>query len=549
MTTPDAFDPYHRWLGIPSADQPPSHYRLLAINVFESDPEVIRDAAEQRMAHVRTYQLGPNSAMSQKILNELAAAKACLLDPAMRAAYDEQLRDELAAANPAPLRTITPALSPKRSWQAIAVIGVGTALVCLVGVLLLSGRGKNGKEMAEAQVEQQPTMEKAPSRLPIASTSKVDAGSEPTYSSTGPATPPAQPSEHSSIADNGRTPSAREPDVVPPTTAPKEESSEAMPQATASNEPSNNSQSVDASSAARPVAESPIVVPGEKQPDDHSLFVGQWECGNDVITLEGDFTARKPRQNPLGKWECVNGEARIAWNDGLRTVLRRDGEGFQKLTWKAGASPDSPPWPAFTTPAVKKSDHEAEPTPSPSSRSTITQHEFIPLFNGRNLKGWHLRTHGPLCWSVKKGELVCIAREKGLDLITDKTFHDFELHLDFMLGREANSGVYLRGLYEVQLADTHSVNKKGCGAICNKIAPSEEAYLGPERWNTLSVKIVGQRVTINLNGTCVIGDAYISGPTDKKYTLPLKEGEAGPIILQCWENEFRFRNIRIRPLE
>lgn len=88
----DTFDPYHRWLGIPPKDLPPNHYRLLALELFESDPEVIRDAAEQRIAHVRTYQLGPHSAFSQKILNELAAAKACLLDTETKAAYDNTLR-------------------------------------------------------------------------------------------------------------------------------------------------------------------------------------------------------------------------------------------------------------------------------------------------------------------------------------------------------------------------------------------------------------------------------------------------------------------------
>jgi hypothetical protein len=61
---PKPFDPYYRWLGIPPKDQPANHYRLLAIDLFESDPEAIRDAAEQRMAHVRTYQLGPHSAQS-----------------------------------------------------------------------------------------------------------------------------------------------------------------------------------------------------------------------------------------------------------------------------------------------------------------------------------------------------------------------------------------------------------------------------------------------------------------------------------------------------
>jgi formylglycine-generating enzyme required for sulfatase activity len=88
---PSAFDPYHRWLAIPPKDQPPNHYRLLAIDASESDAEVIRDAAEQRMAHVRTYGLGRYSELSQRILNELAAAKACLLDPKSKAAYDREL--------------------------------------------------------------------------------------------------------------------------------------------------------------------------------------------------------------------------------------------------------------------------------------------------------------------------------------------------------------------------------------------------------------------------------------------------------------------------
>ena len=86
------FDPYHRWLGISPKDQPPTHYRLLGIDLFESDPEVILDAAERQMRHVRTYQIGPHSALSQGILNELGAARACLLDSAAKNAYDSELR-------------------------------------------------------------------------------------------------------------------------------------------------------------------------------------------------------------------------------------------------------------------------------------------------------------------------------------------------------------------------------------------------------------------------------------------------------------------------
>ena len=97
----DSFDPYHKWLGIPPKDQPPNHYRLLAIELFESDPDVIESAADQRMAHVRTFQAGQNSVLSQRILNELSAAKICLLNPQKKADYDRQLRRDAVPADAA----------------------------------------------------------------------------------------------------------------------------------------------------------------------------------------------------------------------------------------------------------------------------------------------------------------------------------------------------------------------------------------------------------------------------------------------------------------
>ena len=92
---PKDFDPYHRWLGIRPEEQPPDHYRLLGLARFEDDPEVIRDAAERQIAHVRGYALGKYSDLSQRILNELGKAKACLLDEQKRAAYDRELRQQI----------------------------------------------------------------------------------------------------------------------------------------------------------------------------------------------------------------------------------------------------------------------------------------------------------------------------------------------------------------------------------------------------------------------------------------------------------------------
>ncbi len=92
-----SFDGYHVWLGIPSSEQPPNHYRLLGIALFEADLDVIDHAADRQMAHVRTFQAGKNGAASQQILNELSVARISLLNPSKKAAYDEQLRAKLHA--------------------------------------------------------------------------------------------------------------------------------------------------------------------------------------------------------------------------------------------------------------------------------------------------------------------------------------------------------------------------------------------------------------------------------------------------------------------
>jgi hypothetical protein len=94
----DSFNGYHVWLGIPLAEQPPNHYRLLGISIFESDLDVIDHAADRQMAHVRTFQSGRNGTLSQQILNELAQARVCLLSPEKKSAYDDELRAKISAA-------------------------------------------------------------------------------------------------------------------------------------------------------------------------------------------------------------------------------------------------------------------------------------------------------------------------------------------------------------------------------------------------------------------------------------------------------------------
>lgn len=95
------FDAYHQWLGIAPKDQPPHHYRLLSIDLFEDNDDVISNAADRQMAHVRTFQAGRHSQKSQQLLNELAAARVCLLNATKKTDYDRRLKSKLQAAQTA----------------------------------------------------------------------------------------------------------------------------------------------------------------------------------------------------------------------------------------------------------------------------------------------------------------------------------------------------------------------------------------------------------------------------------------------------------------
>jgi hypothetical protein len=142
----DAFDPYHKWLGIPRDQRPITHYQLLSISPKETDAEVIEDAAIRQSTHVRTYQLGAHGALCEQLLNEIAQARRVLLNPEKRKEYDATLPKSAKARPPsAPVearvtaRTKKPAPASGKGWIAGLVAG-GVALVAAAvgGTLWLS---------------------------------------------------------------------------------------------------------------------------------------------------------------------------------------------------------------------------------------------------------------------------------------------------------------------------------------------------------------------------------------------------------------------------
>jgi sulfatase modifying factor 1 len=134
FTVQESFDPYRKWLGISATEHAPNHYRLLGIEQFEDDPETIAHAAEQRIAYIRTLAIGEHADLSQRILNELASARVCLLNCAKKAEYDARLRSSAVARPAAPplVRSPLPTFSPLTSTPGTLNVPVNSPMAVAV---------------------------------------------------------------------------------------------------------------------------------------------------------------------------------------------------------------------------------------------------------------------------------------------------------------------------------------------------------------------------------------------------------------------------------
>ncbi|HVS98161.1 MAG TPA: DUF1080 domain-containing protein [Puia sp.] len=169
----------------------------------------------------------------------------------------------------------------------------------------------------------------------------------------------------------------------------------------------------------------------------------------------------------------------------------------------------------------------------------------IVLFDGKDLKGWHAMGNNNQ-WVAEGGVLK--NQHAGSNLLTDEKFRDFKLHIEFRCPKDGNSGVYLRGRYELQiegLAEGQEPPYDVVGAIYGFLGPVQAAAKEPGEWQTYDVTLVGRLVTIVFNGKTVMCRGEIPGITGG--ALDSDEGEAGPIYLQGDHGPIEFRNIVITP--
>ncbi|MEN6407249.1 MAG: DUF1080 domain-containing protein [Thermoguttaceae bacterium] len=196
------------------------------------------------------------------------------------------------------------------------------------------------------------------------------------------------------------------------------------------------------------------------------------------------------------------------------------------------------------------------PLPARPDLSKVRFGEPISLFNGKNIDGWRLvNPKAPNGWSAQDGVLVNDpaqkpgkSRKRYGNLRTDREFEDFRLTLETNVPPGGNSGIYLRGIYEVQVSDSHGrpLDCHNMGAVYSRITPTEAAEKPAGQWQTMDITLVDRHATVILNGKTIIDNQPLLGCTGGAlWSNPI---QPGPIYLQGDHTGIQYRNIVLRPV-
>ncbi len=168
-----------------------------------------------------------------------------------------------------------------------------------------------------------------------------------------------------------------------------------------------------------------------------------------------------------------------------------------------------------------------------------------PIFNGKDLTGWEPVDPANNHWSVDNGDLL--NQSKGSNIKTTRKFNDFKLHIEYNCPKDGNSGIYLRGRYEVQVEyEPVDANDRfhSMGSIYSFVAPAVDVPRKPSTWESFDITLVGRRVTIVRDGVKTIDNQEIAGITGG--ALDCNESEPGPFYIQGdHTGGMRYRNITV----
>ncbi len=266
---------------------------------------------------------------------------------------------------------------------------------------------------------------------------------------------------------------------------------------------------------------------GKPQPS----WMGIWLSGNS--TLVGEFVGSGGSARPVSKVYENNDSFSFAippqWDRDTNNMVVKGTVQSDKASG------------TITFPNGTQSNFTAVRAPSLQRTKAPVWDKAVKIFNGKDVTGWHAT--GTNQWIVENGVLK--SPHSGSNLVSDNSYTDFKLHIEFRYPPESNSGVYLRGRYEVQIEDRDTTHPDvdHIGAIYGFIAPGEKVAKNANEWQSYDITLVGRMVTVVFNGVTVICNREIPGITGG--ALDSDEGKSGPLQFQGDHGPIEFRNITI----
>lgn len=245
----------------------------------------------------------------------------------------------------------------------------------------------------------------------------------------------------------------------------------------------------------------------------------------DEIKIEGDELVFSPKTPRAGMPKQIH-RAKIEEDRLLGLMTAGEGESAQSVAWIGARAPK---WGDFN--ANKRYKMGAP----------------VPLFDGKTMEKWDVQHKDqPSGWTVIDG--VMTNEAKANNLVTPHRFGDFKIYCEYKLEEKSNSGIYLRGRYELQVLDDAGKppDIHGHMALYSRVKPAVNASLPAGQWQTMEATIVGNRLTVVLNGKKVHDNIVIDGVTGG--ALDSNEGELGPIMIQGDHGKVSFRKVVVTPI-
>ena len=288
-----------------------------------------------------------------------------------------------------------------------------------------------------------------------------------------------------------------------------------------------------------------------EKPADTSAIEGRWDITVDVAgkqvpswlevvhsgnnTLVGRFVGASGSARPISRINFNGGKINFSippqWERGTNDLTVEGILSGDRLTGSM-VTPEGKnyTWAAVRAPLLKR---QKEPVWGTAIR----------LFNGKDLQGWHAL--GDNQWKAESG--ILRSPKSGSNLVTDQSFTDFKLHIEFRYPKGSNSGVYLRGRYEVQIEDNKGSEPSAhlFSAVYGFLSPTEMMAKSAGEWQSYDITLAGRMITLAVNGKTVICNQEIPGITGG--AIDSKEGEPGPLQIQGDHGPVEFRNIVITP--